>query len=241
MERYQSKTRLGQWLDAGLLRLGLLALGVGWFTFLWGLNVQAVLAGLALGVLLSLCVRAFRRTTMHAREAQMRRALGGELALRRLLLEPADRAQFQAAMWLMPRYDCELIRTSKAGVLCRWKGESTLIVLISRHESAPVTAQEVVKARRETLRAGAKNCLLCLTAPIGKEAAAYADTGEPRVTLVERDELKLLAGLAAPATDEQLTALGQTRAPRAGWRRWERITAFHGGFRDSPKTDIVSQ
>lgn len=222
MERYRTKTRLGQGLDALLLRAGLLALGVGWFSFLWGLTGRAVLAGLALGVLMILCVRAFRRRTLHAREQQMRRALGGELALRALLLEPADRAQFQAAMWLAPRYDCELIRTSKSGVLCRWKGESTLIVLVNRHESAPVTAQEVVKARRETVRSGAKQCLLCATAPVAKEAAAYADTGEPRVTLVEREELKLLAGLASPATNEQLAALGRARTRRAGWRRWVR-------------------
>ncbi len=222
MERYQSKTKLGQLSDAALLRALLLVVGVGWFAFLWGLNLRALGAGLSLGLLMILCVRAYRRMTLHTREQQMRRSLGGELALRALLLEPADRAQFQAAMWLNARYDCELVRTTKSGVLCRWQEESTLIVLINKHESLPVTAQEIVKARRETLRAGATQCLLCVTAPIAKEAAAYADTGEPRVRLVERDELRQLAGMASPATNEQLAAMARPKKSRVGWRKWLR-------------------
>ena len=104
MQKYRLKTPIAAISDR-LLRVAVTSvLGVGWFVFLWGLSLPALTAGLALGALLWLCVRQFSRQSTCKREEQMRRMIGGELALARLLLEPPRKAAFQCALWLTPKY-----------------------------------------------------------------------------------------------------------------------------------------
>lgn len=202
-----NKTPLARLTDRLLWLLAAMALGVGWFVWLWGLRLTALTAGMALGALLLLLLRCFTRATVRKREKQMRREIGGELALDALLLMPDRKAAFQAAMWLMPGERLTLVRMADAGVLCASGEERVLIALDARHPSEPVGVGAFVKARKEALALGAGRVLLCLTSEPTREARAWAEAGEPPIRVVSRAEMIALAGACAPATDAQLSAL----------------------------------
>ncbi len=220
MERYIGRSGFADTLDGLLLRLTAVGLSVGWFVFLWGVCAPALAAGLALGGLTLLAIRLYDRKTLLSREQALRRRIGGELALEKLLVMDSTRAQFQAAMWLLPRTPMTLMRLLPEGVLCREGDKDTLTMLIALHPSQKTSPQALVNARRAALRCGAQRVYCCLTAPLEKAAQAYAEQGTPELRLVERDELIALAGLAAPATDEQLLALKARKKKRAGARAW---------------------
>lgn len=218
MEKYQQKTPFALMADKLLWRLLVACVGVGWFVFLWGVSLTACAAGLALGCLLWLCLRRFEKMRVQQKEQQMRRDIGGELALDKLLLLPSRHAAFQAAMWLLPKAPLELQKTTKWGVVCKLKEEIVLVRLIAQHKSIPVSVQQVIDARKESIGHKAARCVICLTAPASREAKAYAEAA--KIRLVPREEMIRLAGLCTPATDEDLSALGNRRRGHIGWRRW---------------------
>ena len=57
METGFKRNLLAELLDSVGRGVLLMALGIGWFVFLWGLNLPALLAGIALGTLLLLLRR----------------------------------------------------------------------------------------------------------------------------------------------------------------------------------------
>ncbi len=219
MEKYQQKTPLAAAADKLLWRLLAAGLGIGWFVFLWGLSLPALAAGLALGCLLWLCVRRFEKMSLQKKEQQMRRAIGGELAVDKLLLLPSRHAAFQAALWLGPKATLEMIKTTEWGVLCKHKEAIVLVRLIAQHKSLPISIQQIIDAHKESLEHHAKRCIICLTAAPSREATAYAETCEPKLILVSREEMIRLAGACTPATDEDLRGLGSRKGP-VSWRRW---------------------
>lgn len=223
MEKYAKKTPLASFADHFLLRLTLIAVGLGWFIFLWGVSLPALLAGLALGLMMALGVRLFQRMTVSTREKQMRRMIGGELALDELVLLPIQRAAFQATLWLTPQFPLEMTRTTRDGVLCKLEEKKVLVRLLAHHPSVSASVDDVLDARREAMALGADGCLLCLTSPAAKEAEACAQTGSPRIRLVSRKEMIALAGLSSPATDEQLATLSRKKKKHAGARQWVRL------------------
>ena len=96
-----------------------MALGIGWFVFLWGLNLPALLAGIALGTLLLLLRRLYRQTTLVRRETALRCRIGGELLLEKMLLSEAKEAHFQAALLLEEKWPLRMQRITADGALCR--------------------------------------------------------------------------------------------------------------------------
>ncbi len=220
MEKYAQKTPFAAVADKILWRLLVSGVSAGWFIYLWGVSLASLAAGVSLGVLLWLCVRRFEKMSVQKKEQQMRRAIGGELALDKLLLIPSRHAAFQTAMWLMPKAPLELQKTTEWGVLCKLKEETLLVRLIAQHKSLPVTVQQVIDAHKESLEHKVNRCVICLTAPASREAKAYAERCDPKLRLVPREEMVRLAGLTSPATDEQLSALGNRRKGPVGWRRW---------------------
>lgn len=220
MQKYKRKTPLACAADRVLAHVAVLLLGIGWFVYLWGLSLPALLAGFAFSVLIWLCVRRFGKQSVQKREKELRRTIGGEMALQRLLLLPTRHAAFQAAVWLSQKWPLEMQKTTEHGVLCKQNGESVLVRLIAQHESLPVTVQQIIEVRREALEHEVKRCLICLTAPLSRDAQAYAETGEPKLKVVSREDLIRLAGVSNPATDEQLSALGKQKRARVGWKRW---------------------
>lgn len=97
METGFKRNLLAELLDSVGRGVLLMALGIGWFVFLWGLNLPALLAGIALGTLLLLLRRFYRQTTLARRETALRCRIGGELLLEKMLLSEAKEAHFQAA------------------------------------------------------------------------------------------------------------------------------------------------
>ena len=105
METGFGRNLLAELLDSVGRGVLLMALGIGWFVFLWGLNLPALLAGIALGTLLLLLRRLYRQTTLARRETALRCRIGGELLLEKMLLSEAKEAHFQAAL-LLEEKDC---------------------------------------------------------------------------------------------------------------------------------------
>lgn len=223
VRKYRPKSPVANVADKLLRVIITSALGVCWFVYLWGLSLPALSAGLAFGTLIWLCARLFGKKSVEKREAQMRRMLGGELALERLLMLPPRHAAFQAAIWLAPRYPLEMQRAVDWGVIGTLGGERTLMRLISQHESQSISAQQIVEAARETREHKAERCLLCVTAPLSREAAAYASEAQVSITTVKRDELSALAGLCSPATDEDLSRMSKKGKKRPSAKEWARL------------------
>ena len=220
VQKYRPKTILAQLSDKILRVLVTCGLGISWFVWLWGMSLPSLGAGAALGGLIWLLTRQFSKRSTQKRENQMRRMIGGEMALQRLLLSPPRQAAFQAALWIAPRYPVVMQRAMNWGVEGEYQGQSVLIRLIAQHESLPVSAQQVVEAQRETRSHGLSRCILCLTAPASKDALAYAAAADPPVCIVSRQELIDWAGLCHPATDEDLLRLARRKKTRRSTQEW---------------------
>ncbi|MEA5014101.1 MAG: hypothetical protein VB099_06025 [Candidatus Limiplasma sp.] len=220
MEQYRHKTPLATSLDRLLLRLVVVGFGLGWFLFLWGVTLPAFTAGFAFGCLLWLSLRRFEALSIQRKEKQLRRSIGGEMALDRLLLLPSRHAAFQTVLWLGSKVPLEMQRTTDSGVLCHFKGKTALVQLIAQHKSMNVTVQQVIDAHKECMRHRAARCIICLTAPLSREAKAYAETAMPPIKLVPREEMLKMAGQASPATDEELSGMAERGRRPLGWRRW---------------------
>ncbi len=108
MERYLMRNRLSEILDGLGLRALLFVLATGWFTWLWGLNMPALLAGAALGTLLCTARREWRKRTVHRREKALRSRLGAELMLEDMLMAEPKEAHFRAALLLAEKWPITL-------------------------------------------------------------------------------------------------------------------------------------
>lgn len=220
MQKYKPKTPLAGFADRLLRLLVTATLGIAWFVYLWGLSLPALTAGVAMGGLLWLCARLLGKKSVEKREKQMRRMIGGELALDRLLTMPPRHAAFQAALWIAPKEPVNMQKAIEWGVLGTLNDQNVLIHLIAQHESMPVTVQQIIEAVRETRKHGAQRCILCLTAPATQDAQRYAQTVDPPVSLIDRKTLIDYAGLCSPATDEDLSRLGKRKQMRRSPKEW---------------------
>ncbi|MEG0865009.1 MAG: hypothetical protein RSE58_09440 [Clostridia bacterium] len=220
MQKYKQKTPIAELTDKLLRILLACGLGIAWFVYLWGLSLPAIAAGLAMGGLFWLCARLFGKKSTEKREKQMRRMIGGELALKHLLLLPPRHAAFQAAMWLSPIEPMQLQKAVHWGMLGTQAEKSVLLRLIAQHESMPINVQQVINVIKEARELHVKRCLFCVTAPLCKEAEAFAGSASPEIRLVKREELIRLAGLCSPATDEDLSALGRQKKAHHNAKEW---------------------
>ena len=214
MQEYLHRSRFGSILDG--IGFHFLALGVSflWFLLLWGLRLSSVLAGLALYGMILLLRRKMRDDQLIRREKQMRAAIGGELALERLLLDQKERAHFETAMLLSMRHPLVLLQTGESGVLCDLKGEKVLIAFLQRHASAAVDADQVLSMQRGVRLLHADRGLLCVPCGISPKAREQAQN-QPPVSFLSREEMIALFGRVNPATDAQLVALGRRKkAPK---------------------------
>ena len=223
MQKYKPKTLPARIADH-LFRLALSCLaGTAWFVYLWGVRLTALTSGVALGGLIWLCIRQFGLMSTRKREKQMRRLIGGELELSRLLLLPPKQAGFQAAVWLGGRFPFVMQRTVDWGVMGTLADKPTLVHVIAQHETLAVNVQQIVEALRKTKSQKAQRCLLCITSPLSKEAAAYARQHPAMIRIISRNELIDLAGLCSPATDEQLSQLRKSKKVRRSKSEWLQI------------------
>lgn len=220
MERYLRRNRLADVLDGlgarGLILTAALALVI----CLWGLNVPALMAGTALGVLGMLLRTQCRKRTVERREKALRSRLGAELMLEDMLLSEPRQAHFQAALLLGEKWPLKLQQADADGALCR-QGEETLLVQCLRiPPEGEVSAGDLLAAVRVLRRTGADKAVLCVLGKIPPRMAARAEQLPARIRLIPRETLLSIAAALFPATDEQLVQLG---------RRRKQIAA-HGGI-----------
>ena len=214
MQEYLHHSRLGSILDG--LGFHFLALGVSfsWFLLLWGLRLSSVSAGLALYGMILLLRRKARDDRLSRREKEMRAAIGGELALERLLLTQKERAHFETAMVLSMAYPLTLLQTGAEGVLCDIRGKKVLIAFLQRPASAAAEADHVLAMQRDIHLMRADRGLLCVPCGISGNAREQA-LAQPPVSFLSREEMIALLGRVNPATDAQLVDLGKRKkAPR---------------------------
>jgi hypothetical protein len=216
MERYLRRNRLSEWMDGlGCCALMYL-LAAGWFTWLWGLNVPTLLAGAALGTLLCTARREWRKRTVHRREKALRSRLGAELMLEDMLMAEPKEAHFRAALLLAEKWPITLQSVKEEGVLCSQEEETLLVQCIRMPADGELSASDLLAAQRAVRRAKADRAILC---PLGKaspKVLAKAEGAIVPLRIIPRSTLLTLAGHFAPATDEQLIALGQRRKRLAG-------------------------
>jgi hypothetical protein len=221
MQEYLHHSRLGSILDGFGFHFLALAFSFLWFLLLWGLRPASVFAGFSLYLMILLLRRKARDDRLARREKQMRAAIGGELALERLLLSQKERAHFETAMLLSLGHPLVLLNTGEEGVLCDLKGTKVLIAFLQRHASATAGADQVLAMQRAVRALRADRGLLCV--PCGVSPGAREQAREqPPVSFLFREEMIALFGRANPATDAQLVALGRRKkAPKPA--RWMRL------------------
>lgn len=220
MQKYKPKTLMASVSDKVFRAMLAACAGMAWFIYLWGLTLPALTAGTALGGLLWLCARQFGKRSTQKREKQMRRVIGGELAVDALLLESARKAAFQTALWIAPLYPVVMHKSVAWGVTGTLQERNVLIRLIAQHPSQTVTAQQVIQCLREMKEHEMDQLLLCSTAPVSKDAVLYAASCDPPVVLITREKLIDLAGICHPATDEDLRKLGRQKKTRRSAQEW---------------------
>ena len=232
MQNYLRKARLSTLLDGLGTRVLLFALALGWFVYLWGLGVPAVLAGMALGMMGQLALRHLRRHTVDSRAQALRSRLGGEMLLEEMLLAPVKQAHFQASVLLGEKYPLTLECVTEEGVLCLNGQEKLLVSCVALPEGSEMSQGNVLAIQRACRRHGAERGVACTTGRCPAKVEAWAAEGSIPVKIIRRDTLVKLAGRMSPATDEQLIRLGQRKKrPAAAGRTIIR--------RDKAKTYMV--
>ena len=210
MQEYLQRSRFGEAMDALGGRVLLFFLCMGWFIGLWGLCLPALTAGLALFVLFMLIEKKTRDARLARREKRLRMRLGGELFLEKLLMEPAKKAQFEAAAVFSVAYPLSLIRSGDSGVLCSLRNEPVFFSFLQLPASAQVSAAHVLSLQREAREKGARRLILCAPCKISPEAYAQGETEIP-ATFLDRSILIAHLGAASPASDQQLVELGKRK------------------------------
>lgn len=216
MERYLRRNRLSEMLDGLGMAALLYLLATGWFVWLWGMTLPTLLAGAALGTLLWTARVQWRKRTVARREKALRSRLGAELMLESMLFAEPKEAHFRAALLLAEKWPITMQAVKEEGVLCR-QGEETLLVQCLRMpEEGELSVGDLLAAQRAARRVKADRVILC---PLGKaspKVMAKAEGALVPLRIIPRSTLLALAGHFAPATDEQLIALGQRRKRLAG-------------------------
>lgn len=219
MQEYLHKTRLSEKMDTLGFHLLTLMLSLAFFLLLWGLRPSALSAGFSLYILILLLRRKTREGRLIRKEKKLRARIGGELALERLLLSPADQAHFEIAMLLSLQRPLQLLRSGSEGMLCALDAEKIFIVFAQLPLSSSLGAEKVLSVQRAAKARGAARALLCAPCKISPEARTQA-AGEIPVAFMERDEMIALFGAANPATDAQLVQLGKRRRNHPPIRKW---------------------
>lgn len=198
-------------MDSLGIRLAMTALSLGWFTWLWGAGIPALLAGLSLSAMMQLGLRRFRGRLVQKREAALRRRLGGEMVLEDLLYCPEHQAHFRCALLLGQKYPLTMLRVAEGGILCRQGAETLLISCLRLPPEEAVGAGALLPLLRGVRESGAARGVVCVTGNISRSAQSFVETAPVPLRLIPRDALLALAGQASPATDDQLVALGRRR------------------------------
>ena len=197
METGFKRNLLAELLDSVGRGVLLMALGIGWFVFLWGLNLPALLAGIALGTLLLLLRRLYRQTTLVRRETALRCRIGGELLLEKMLLSEAKEAHFQAALLLEEKWPLRMQRITADGALCRQEkpsggAETLLVQCVRMPPEGELSIGQLVEAHRAMQRQQANRVILCVLGKAPPRVIARAEQMPTPIRVIRRETLLAL-------------------------------------------------
>ncbi len=207
----ESPTRLAERIDRFGLYALVLLISCGWFYLLWGAILPSLSAGVALALLVLQTVRLGEKRTLARRETALRRRIGGEMAVDSLLLQSPANAVSNAAAWLSQALTLTDFATKEHGMIAQHTQGAVWIECLQRHASAPADCDEILATVRNAREENADICIVCSTSDFTSQASALAEDLTPRTRLLGRAGLIGMAGLAAPATNEQLQTLGKRR------------------------------
>lgn len=216
MEQYLRRNRLSEIMDGIGMTLLMYMAGCLWFVWLWGLGIPALLAGAALGTLLQLARVRFRRRHVQKREQALRCRLGAELMLEDMLLSGAQEAHSRAALLIAQRWPVEVQSVQEEGAMCLQDGERLLVQCIRMPPDSTLSAGDLAGAQRAVRQCGADRGILCVLGRTTPQILVRAEQTAVPLRIISRDTLLEIAGSIAPATDEQLVALGQRRRKITG-------------------------
>lgn len=207
----QSPTKLAGRMDRlGLCLLVLIACFV-WFYYLYGSFPAAVLSSAAMTVLILKTIRLGEKRTLHKREKALRRRIGGEMAVDSLMLQTPTSAASNAATWLSQVLTLSDFEPKPDGILATHENETVFITCVQQHASSPTGCDATLACVRNARRENADICIACSTSDFAQEAILLVEDISPKTRLLGRSGLIELAGVTAPASDEQLRALGKRR------------------------------
>lgn len=221
MQEYLQRSLFREILDGAGIRCLIVLLSLGWFCFLWGVTLPAVFSGLALALLILLLRRKTRDGRLKRRETNLRRRIGGEMALEKLLYLPPEEANANVFSLLASQYPLSQPRAAEGGLLCRLREEKALLSFCQLPPEETVGAREVLTLQRTARKYGAGRGILCAPCEISPAAFRQAE-GEIPVTFLSRSALIPLIGRQQPADDGQLVALGKRRKQQRPVR-WLRL------------------
>ena len=221
LQQYFTKNRLSVKADAWGFHLLMLSACLLLFLLLWGVRLPAFTAGVSLYLFLITLRRTGREQRLRRRENEVRRRIGGEIALERLLLEESARAHFEAALLLSNRYHFQLVRILDEGVLCKKDGKTLLISFVQMHREDTLSATQTASFHRIACRVHADQCWLCVPCKISPDAREVLGASSV-LRLFSRDALIRLFGAAAPATDNQLVLIKRRRKQPMRTKAWRR-------------------
>lgn len=222
MQEYLMKNSFREKMDTIGYYLLVLALCSGWFMFMWGVRIQALIAGLGLW---GLCLMLRHKTRDHRlarKEQKLRRRIGGELLLEKLMYSAPEKAHFEAALHISLAENLMLERMTRHGVLCKKGEEILLLSFFQAPASEPLSARDVLLLQRAALMEKANTLWLCVPCKIDSAAQTQGEKKLP-VRFIGREKLISLFGDAAPATDKQLVALGKEKRKKVSFRQGLRI------------------
>lgn len=222
MEQYLQKTYVAGILNRIGLNLLVVTACATWFVFLWGFRASALVAGIALGCLVIFAVRLYNKRTVNLREEELRRRIGGELAVEKLLLADKRQAHFQAALWLGLSHPLKMQKSMNDGLLCTLDERRLLIHCIPRHESEKIACSDLVRVQKAVVLSKAEKGVVCVTAGLTDAAKQYVENAVPRLVIIDKKELVRFAGIMMPATNEQLVQLGQSKRRKGSKKMWTR-------------------
>ena len=207
----QSPTRLAGRIDRLGLCLLLLLISFAWFFFSFRAVVPAALSAVAMTVIFLQTIRLGEKRTLSRREKALRERIGGEMAVDSLLLQTPVSAASNAAAWLTQALSLSNFTPKEDGVLALYEKESVFIACIQQHASTATSYDATLACIRRARRENADICIVCSTSDFSQEAVLLVEDLSPKTRLLGRPGLIHMAGKTAPATDEQLRALGKRR------------------------------
>ena len=213
------KNRLAERTDEWGAHLLMLFGSLSLFLLLWGVRLPSFTAGAALYVFLLLLRKTGKAQRLRKKEQWVRRQLGGELALERLLVQPSHRAHYETALVLEKAFRLSVGRITDDGVLCRQHGQPVLVHFLQMHRDDELTGEAVARAQRLCKEYDVSGVWLCVPSRLSTQAreqcALYTT-----VRLLPREQLIRLFGAAFPATDSQLVMLSRRRQKPMKTRMW---------------------